>query len=155
MTAIGRGLSLLQVVSGILVLAAAAHGYCVSWGLLGAGRHILSSFLCGLAVTFTHSMTLFYLFGTAAEMRAASGTSRTTMDRMARCRRRAVLPLSLALASLAAAIILGGGSHTRALPAWVHHAAALSAVALNLHASWISIKSIAINESVMREAGES
>ena len=156
MSVIGRGLTALHVISAILVVAAAVVGYGVYWGLIGAGPHILWSFLSGIPVTFTHSMTLFYLFGTAAEMRseaAGSAGGARGLEAMARGRKSAVLPLCLALASLAAAIILGGGSHTRAQPAWVHHAAGLAAVALNLLACRVSIRAIAINEDAMRGIG--
>ena len=152
MSLIGQGLRALHVLSGVLVAGSVVMGYMVGWGL-DIGQHIATAFFSGLVITFTHTMTIFYFFGTAVEMREASGSTdcgRRGLEKMARCRRAAVLPLSLALVSLATAIILGGGSHTRAQPAWIHHTVALAAVALNLYANRLSIRVIGANESAMK-----
>jgi hypothetical protein len=143
---------ILQAACALLMIASMAMGYASTYGYLGLARHIPFGFISALIIVFAHSMTLFYFAGVGASMREAVGRHADLMGRLeeaARLRRGLALPLGLAIVTLMAAVILGGGSHTRKLPAWVHHGAALAALLFNLAAAVRSIRSIGAHETLI------
>ena len=147
-------LKLLHRASVVLILAAVLMGYGVALGRVSAGAHIAYGFAFALVISFTHAMTLFYFAGMGVSMRRAAAGVRSGsafLEQAESMRRRLALPLGLALVTLMAAAILGGGSHTRTLPSWVHHIVSLAALASNLFACARSIRLIRANESVIQE----
>jgi hypothetical protein len=50
-----------------------------------------------------------------------------------------------------AAFIIGGGAHTRVLPAWVHGGLAILALAMNLVTTIVSIRCIGENVALIDE----
>ena len=153
MTPMGRALRLLQLISAGLMLANVGLGYAAAYGQLPVARHIPWGFFSGLVVVFTHAMTMFYFAGIGVSMREEAGTRQWCapyLQTAARMRRDLALPLGLAIVSLVAAIILGGGAHTRTLPSWPHHAASVAALITNLFASWRCLHFIDANEALIR-----
>lgn len=153
MTLMGRTLRLLHAFAVLLMLVNVALGYGVAYGYTSIARHIPWGFFGALVIAFTHAMTMFYFAGIGVSMREASAGRRWCepyLQSAEKLRRGLALPLGLAIISLMAAVILGGGSHTRTLPFWAHHTAALGALGFNLFASWRSLRSIRINETLIR-----
>ncbi len=152
MTLTGRLLILLHAVSALLMAGAVAMGYGAAVGVVEVPVHLRYGFFTSLGIVFTLVMTIFYFVGIGASMREVAGGHRTCaahLEEAARLRRQLALPLGLALVTLMAAVILGGGSHTHKLPSWVHHGAALWALVCNLYAGWRSIDSIRTNERLI------
>jgi len=152
MSLMGRILILLHVVSTLLMAGAVAMGYGAAAGIVEVPVHLRYGFFTSLGIVFTLVMTIFYFVGIGASMREVAGGQRTCaapLEEAARLRRQLALPLGLALVTLMAAVILGGGSHTHTLPSWVHHGAALAAVVFNVYAGWRSINSIRANERLI------
>ena len=152
MSLIGRVLILLHGVSILLMAGAVAMGYGAAAGMVEIPVHLRYGFYTSLGIVFTLVMTIFYFIGIGASMREAAGGHRTYaghLDAAARLRKHLALPIGLALVTLMAAVILGGGSHTHKLPSWVHHTASLLALVFNVHAAWWSIDSIRANERLI------
>lgn len=134
----GPLLRALHLAGAACLVAAAAMGYGARWGLVGVSAHVPWGFFLALAAAFPLAMTIFYLAGIGVALReAAAGRpwSEPLLAESAALRRRLAWPIGLALVSLMATVILGGGSHTRWLPSWMHHGMALSALGLNLSAA--------------------
>ncbi|HKY31296.1 MAG TPA: hypothetical protein VJV23_02085 [Candidatus Polarisedimenticolia bacterium] len=149
MTPAGRLLATLQPAAAVLLGAAAFTGYLPALGVMEVGRHIVWGFAVALAAAFAHAMTLFYFAGIGVSLRQSVGGQaggQECLEASARLRRRLAPWLGAALFTLMAAVILGGGSHTRSLPSWVHHAASLASLAANLPASFIARRAIAEQE---------
>jgi len=157
MTAFGRALIPLHYLAAGLISLTVVMGYLVSWGYVGIGRHIQYGFFAALAIAFAHAMTMFYFVGTGVSLReAAAGRDgcRRLLDTAAGLRRQMATPLGLAITALMAAVILGGGTHTRRLPEAAHHSAALLALALNLFADFRAIRLIRANERLIGQMNE-
>ena len=117
-------LRFLHAVSALLMIGNLLLGYAAANGYIGLERHIPYGFLSALVIAFAHSMTLFYFMGIGSSMREAiAGRADLTalVSEDAASRRHLPLLLGLALVTLMAAVILGGGSHTQRLPFWIHH----------------------------------
>jgi len=152
MSLMGRFLILLNGVSILLITGGVVMGYGAAAGVVSVPVHLRYGFFTSLVIVFTLVMTVFYFIGIGASMREAAGGDRscaTHLAEAARLRRQLAWPLGLALVTLMAAVILGGGSHTHKLPSWVHHGAALSALVSNVYAAWRSSNSIRVNERLI------
>lgn len=138
-------LRFLHAVSGLLMTGNVLLGYAAAYGYVGLEQHIPCGFLSALVIVFAHAMTLFYFLGIGASMREAVA-GRADLTRLvgegAASRRGLPLLIGLALVTLMATVILGGGSHTQRLPFWVHHSMAVAALVLNLTANVVSIRAI-------------
>ena len=141
----GLVLRLLHAVSALLMIGNVVLGYAAAYGYIGLERHIPYGFLSALVIVFAHAMTLFYFMGIGSSMREAI-TGRADLTALvsegAASRRRLPLLLGLALVTLMAAVILGGGSHTQRLPFWIHHSMAMAALVINLIANQVSGRAI-------------
>ncbi|MFQ5700259.1 MAG: hypothetical protein ACE5HU_00255 [Acidobacteriota bacterium] len=135
-----------------LILGAVVMGYAADYSETAIGTHVWAGFLFAVIMGFTFAMTVFYFAGLGVGMRqAAAGRADLAkyLERAAALRKRLALPLGLALVTLMAAVILGGGSQTRTLPDWPHHLFSLGALVSTIYASWKSERSIRANESLV------
>jgi len=152
MTLRGRSLQSLQALSGVLMLVSLVMGYGQRLGWVRPEVHIPWGFFIALGVSFTHAMTMFYFVGLGVSMRGEAG-GRGWCDpylaKASRFRARLAPLLGVAIVTLMAATILGGGSHTRWLPLWAHHAFGVTAVAVNLVAFGRSISLIGRQEALV------
>ena len=143
-----------HAVSALLMIGNVLLGYAAAYGYVGLERHIPYGFLSALVIVFAHAMTLFYFLGIGSSMReAVAGRAELTalVSEGAASRRYLPLLLGLALVTLMATVILGGGSHTQRLPFWVHHTAAVAALIFNLIANVVSVHAIhACRELIVR-----
>ncbi len=149
----GPFLRALHALAAAGLLSAVLMGYAASLGWAGVAAHIPWGFAAALVCGLAHAMTLFYFAGAGVGMREATRDLREAkpfLERAAQLRRRLAVPLGVALITVMAAAILGGGSHTRRLPSWVHHGASLAALATGLYAAHVSILFIGIQEGLRR-----
>ncbi len=126
-----RALGMLHVLCAVLLVGAVAIGYLADGSAGLTTLHNTGGFFLALLAGFTHAMTLFWFAGIGVSMREATAGSARGGDLLARAaasRRRVAPGLGFALVAIMAAVILGGGSHTGALPRWPHHVAGLAAV---------------------------
>lgn len=138
-------LRFLHAVSALLMIGNVLLGYAAAYGYVGLERHIPYGFVSALVIVFAHAMTLFYFLGIGTSMREAivgHADLAAMVSKGAESRRHLPLLLGLALVTLMATVILGGGSHTQRLPFWVHHTAALAALVFNLIANIVSVRAI-------------
>ena len=156
----GRFLVMLQWLSALLIVAATVMGYLSMRDEGAIGGHVWAGFLIAIVIAFTHAMTLFWFAGMGVGMReaaaaatAAGGKAGTDacLAKAAVLRKRVALPLGVALVSLMAAVILGGGAHTRALSSAPHHIASMVALVAGLFQNVLAVRSIVAYESVVRE----
>jgi hypothetical protein len=142
-----RGLQTLQIITCLAVAAAVAFGYTAAQGGIGLATHIKWGFLAALIPAFTHSMTLFYLIGSSGNVREAIKPYgwKEYLPEMAGFHRVLSPWLTFAIAGAIAAVITGGGAHTRVWPVWLHHGTALTTLALNVVAMWKGIVVIGAN----------
>jgi len=157
MTLMARTLRMMHLLAAGLMLSNVALGYGVAYGFVTAARHIPWGFFSGLVIAMAHAMTVFYFAGIGVSMREEAAGRKWCapyLDSAAKLRRGLSLVLGLAIVSLMAAIILGGGSHTRTLALWPHHAVSIAALVLNLFANWRSLVFIGANEALIRRMQE-
>ena len=148
--------------AGLLVTSAqgflAASGLMASAPLPGAlvTRHVGYAIPTVLLSLFSQSMVIFYFIGTGKLVKDEIGnygeTDRSAVLRVLRdLKKRTSPPATFALLSSIAVFALGGGAHTRALPAWTHLAAALAAVALHAWALAADWKAFGENHRLMAD----
>lgn len=142
-----RGLQTLQILAALLLLTVVSLGYVAAWGWIDMTTHIRWGFLIAIVAAFAHSMTLFYLIGSSGNVREAIKPHgwREYMPEMASFHRVLSPWLTFAILGAIAAVITGGGAHTRVWPIWLHHGTALATLWLNLVAAWKGIKVIEAN----------
>jgi hypothetical protein len=140
---------------GFLFLATVAlmgwvtyQGYRLSAGALPARAHIGFA-LFGIVVTlFTQTMTLFYFVGTGSRIKKVVREYRldaALVGRTVRLKARLFPWLTFTPLVTMGAFILGGGAHTRVLPAWVHGGLAVLALGMNVITAAIAVFCIGEN----------
>jgi hypothetical protein len=151
---VARILAVLCVASVFLIGLATYDGYRTSAGRLDAAAHIRFA-LFGIVVTlFTHTMTLFYFVGTGSRIRKVVREHRlpeALYQRTVRFKARLFPWLTATPLVTMAAFILGGGAHTRVLPAWAHGTPALAAVAMNLVTALVALRCLGENVALVDE----
>jgi len=156
-----RALQTLQIITCLSVAAAVALGYSAASGGVGMAAHIKCGFIIAMVPAFTHSMTLFYLIGSSGNVREAIKPFgwKEYLPEMAGFHRVLSPWLTFAIAAAIAAVITGGGAHTRVWPVWLHHGTALTTLGLNIVAMWKGITVINANvrlqtrlDTALREA---
>lgn len=87
------------------------------------GRHFLYGLGAATLAIFTHTMTYFYFVGMSGNLKRTVKERGRGEDRLAESRRikAKVMPWAFGgMFLLMATFVLGGGAHTRAVPAWIH-----------------------------------
>jgi hypothetical protein len=129
------------------------QGFAVTAGPL-VTRHVGYAIPTVLFSLFSQSMVIFYFIGTGKMVKAevanfAEPDRSTILRALARFKMQTSPPATFALLSAIAVFVLGGAAHTRALPPWVHLAAALAAVATHLWAFLAEWRAFAENNRLM------
>lgn len=130
------------------------EGYRTAAGALPAAVHIRFALFGIVVVLFTQTMTLFYFVGTGSRIRKVVQQYRLEVAFVERTRRfKARLFPWLTFTPLATmtAFILGGGAHTRVLPAWIHGSLAIVALAMNLITAVLAVLCISDNIVLIEE----
>jgi len=107
-------------------------------------KHVAYAIPTVLLSLFSQSMVIFFFIGTGRLVKDETAgypeaQRRLVLDALRGFKRTTSPAATFALLSAIAVFVVGGAAHTRALPAWVHLAASLGAVATHawaLTAEW-------------------
>ena len=142
--------SLLSIVCLILSLY---FGFTIGSGA-DVQLHVLFGIFATFLVTLAQSMTMFYFIGTGKQVKDLVISHSITEGFVQRTKafKARVFPPSLwAIVLTMAAMILGGGVHTKMIPSWVHLTLALAALFFNLQAFFREVKSMMDHNMLMEE----
>ena len=124
------GLLTASLLSIICFIATVVMGFTMQ-PRMGIPQHILWGFFTTFLVTLSQSMTMFYFIGTGKHVKDLVANEPRGNEFILRTKvfKAKVFPSALwAMLFTMAAMILGGGVHTRMIPSWVH--LTLAAIAL-------------------------
>jgi len=116
--------------------------------------HILFGIFATFLVTLAQSMTMFYFIGTGKQVKDLVISHSITEGFVQRTKvfKARVFPPSLwAMIFTMLAMILGGGVHTKIIPAWVHLTLSVAALFFNLQAFFREAKSMIEHNVLMQE----
>lgn len=117
------GLLTLHVLSIAAIAVTVFYGIKIPEGGGAFGRHFMLALVAAIVAVFTHTMTYFYFAGMSGNVKRAVQEHGKGKERLAESRRikAKVLPWAFGgVGLLMVTFILGGGAHTRAIPAWIH-----------------------------------
>ena len=117
-------------------------------------QHVLFGLYATFLVTLAQSMTMFYFIGTGKQVKdLVLGHSITEgfVQRTKVFKARVFPPALWAMLFTMATMILGGGVHTKLIPAWVHLALACAAFFFNVQAFFREAKYMVEHNLLMQE----
>ncbi|HEX4998394.1 MAG TPA: hypothetical protein VFY29_09215 [Terriglobia bacterium] len=120
----------------------------------GVGWHIEMGMAATFLVVFAQSMTMFFFIGTGKQVKDLvinTPMANEFIPRTKRFKARVFPPALWAMLLTMATMILGGGVHTRVLPAWIHWGLAAGALYYNLVAFWRDAKYMLEHNLLMEE----
>jgi hypothetical protein len=126
----------------------------IAHGRADVSTHFLWGFFTTFLVTLSQSMTMFYFIGTGKQVKDLVVNDSMAQDFIQRTKRfkARVFPPSLwAILFTMAAMIIGGGVHTRMIPTFVHTILAVCALYFNLIAFWREAKYMIEHNMLMVE----
>jgi hypothetical protein len=135
--------------AALLALAALGAAAVLGWQAASpaeTARHVSTGIFATLLVLLSHSLTMFYLVGKGRAVRDAVGEAGLQSDdaaRIARVRAPAMRYGMLAVALAMVAALTGAASDAGSIPAPAHTAAALVALAANVHAVFVELRALA------------
>ena len=116
--------------------------------------HFLWGFFTTFLVTLSQSMTMFFFIGTGKQVKdllVNDSSAHDFIQRTKRFKARVFPPALWAILFTMAAMIIGGGVHTRMIPTFVHTALAAAALYFNLVAFWREAKYMMEHNLLMDE----
>ena len=122
-------------------------------GRSAVGPHFLWGFFTTFLVTLGQSMTMFYFIGTGKQVKdlvANDSMAHDFIQRTKRFKARVFPPALWAMLLTMAAMIIGGGVHTKVIPTFVHTVLAAGALYFILVAFWREAKYM-IEHSVLMD----
>jgi hypothetical protein len=140
-------------VSIVCLIITAVMGFTMS-GSPALSQHTLFGFFTTFIVTLSQSMTMFYFIGTGKHVKdlvAQAPSGQQFIQRTKVFKARTFPPAIWAMLFTMAAMILGGGVHTRVIPSIVHSALAVAALYFNLVAFWREAKYMIAHNMLMEE----
>ncbi|HEX9426319.1 MAG TPA: hypothetical protein VGA64_00925 [Candidatus Polarisedimenticolia bacterium] len=151
---VARILGFLFVATLLLLGFMTYQGYSTSAGTLGAASHIRFAIFGIVVILFTQTMSLFYFVGTGSRIKKV--VREYSLDpafhaRTVRFKARLFPWLTFTPLVTMAAFILGGGAHTRMIPAWVHGGLAYLALGMNLVTTVLALQCIGENVMLIDE----
>ncbi len=128
-------------------------------GRFAVPQHILIGFFATFLVTLAQSMTMFYFIGTgkyvkdlvSKELAGNPSASNEFIRRTKVFKARVFPPALWAMLFTMATMIVGGGVHTRMIPAWVHLGLAIVSLYYNGMAFWTDAKFMIEQNLLMQE----
>jgi len=119
-------LTTVLVVAYLALAAAGAMGYALAYGRADFASHFHPALVATLLGIFGHAMTMFYFIGTGKAIKDVVREQNLDASILRETRRQNMVASSwatFATACLMFQFIIGGGAHTRAVPARVHEIA--------------------------------
>jgi hypothetical protein len=139
-------------VAQFLLMATMVAGYVASPGHVA--QHILFALVTVVVGLFSQSMTMFFFIGTGKELKekVKGGGDEDVVVRQTKAFKSRVFPAAMyAIAVLMITFIMGGGVATGKTPRWLHHALAITAVAMLGRAYWIQLQAMDENAKLMEK----
>jgi hypothetical protein len=118
------GLLTLHLLSITAIAITVFYGIKIPEGGGAFGRHFMFALVAAIVAVFTHTMTYFYFAGMSGNIKRAVQEHGRGKERLLESRRvkAKVLPWAFGgMGLLMVTFVLGGGAHTRAIPAWIHN----------------------------------
>jgi hypothetical protein len=115
-------------------------------------RHFSSSLASTFLLSLGHSMTMFFFIGTGKhikELVREHGLGPEIVQETIFYKNRVFPPMMMAILLTMAQFILGGGTHTRVIPAWVHHILGWAAFLSNAYCFALEAKYLVSNSRLM------
>jgi hypothetical protein len=139
-----------------LLLVNLLTGWATSLRWISAPTHINLSFAAAIAVLFSQAMLLSYLVGSGRRVRQVVRENRLQPELASGLPpSRSVLPVAaLAILSVMAAFILGGGAHTGAMPPALHGWVAVLSVVLQSWSMWQELVALSLLEQTIQKVEE-
>ena len=138
----------------LVAFLALATVFATGWGIgmewVSPSRHMLLAIPAALFQLFGHSLTMFYFIGTGRRIKewvAEHGGDPDLLRRVADFKRRVFPWSSSTLLLVIAVFVLGGGTDTHVVPAWVHGWLAAGTLLVNLVA--LVRETLGMGETVM------
>ena len=143
---------LTSILLGVVIQCGAVYyGYLVPRP--GAfSRHFTLALVSTFLLSLGHSMTMFFFIGTGKhikELVQEHGLSGEIVREMILYKNKLFPVIMLAIGVTMAQFILGGGTHTRVLPVWLHHTLGWAAVVSNLYCLALEAKYLVSNSRLM------
>lgn len=154
---VARILGFLFLASLILLGWITYQGYRTSAGALEPRAHIGLALFGIVVILFTQTMCLFYFVGTGSRIKKVVHQYALRPDfvhRTVRFKARLFPWLTFTPLVTMAAFIIGGGAHTRMVPAWVHGGLALLSLGMNLVTAVVGVRCIGENVALIDEIDE-
>lgn len=151
---VARILGFLFVATILLLSGIVYEGYRISAEEITAGRHIRFALFGIVVILFTHTMTLFYFVGTGSRIKKVVREYRlpaSLFQRTLRFKARLFPWLTFTPLVTMVTFIIGGGAHTKVLPAWIHGILALAALGMNMVTGVLALQCIAENVMLIDE----
>ena len=121
------------------------------------GLHMLLGLAASLLILFSHSWIMFYLIGTGKAIKEAVAEHDLGGDAVQQTKdfKNLSYPwMMLAMGFAMATFIVGGGVHTRVVPAWVHQALYLVTLLVQLRTLQLEHRVLRRNRRLMLELTE-
>lgn len=151
---VARILGFLFIATIVLLAVMTFQGYSTSAGTLGAARHIRFAIFGIVVILFTQTMSLFYFVGTGSRIKKVVqeyGLDPGFYARTVRFKARLFPWLTFTPLVTMAAFIIGGGAHTRMIPAWIHGGLAYLALGMNIVTTILALQCIGGNVMLIDE----
>jgi hypothetical protein len=137
---------------GLLVQAASIYyGYRIP-GPGAFARHFSLSLASTFLLSLAHSMTMFFFIGTGKhikELVQEHGLGPEIVQETIHYKNRVFPSMMVAILITMAQFILGGGTHTRVIPVWVHHILGWAALLSNIYCFALEAKYLVSNSRLM------
>jgi hypothetical protein len=119
-------LTTVLIVAYVALAGAGVVGYGLAYGRESFTAHFHLALVATLLGIFGHAMTMFYFIGTGKAIKDVVREQNLDKGFLSQTRRQNMIASSWATAATACLMfqfIIGGGAHTRAVPARVHEVA--------------------------------
>ena len=139
----------------LALLASIVVGYEVPAQAALLRSHFLLGLLSTTLLVMAHSFIMFFLIATGVElkdMEKARGWGDSFRRRTIALKSQVFPAMTFALLLVIANFMLGAAAHTRAVPAWVHHATAWATVLVCLLALYREYRVLGDNNRLIAEA---
>jgi hypothetical protein len=144
---------LTAVLLGVVTQAASMYyGYLVPVRPGAFGRHFSLALASTILLSLAHSMTMFFFIGTGKQIKelVKEHARRQTIVQETILYKNKLFPIMMVAITLTMAqFILGGGTHTRVIPGWIHHALGWLAFGSNVYCFLLEAKYLAFNSRLM------
>jgi hypothetical protein len=150
---------LTAVLLGVVTQAASMYyGYLVPVRPGAFGKHFSLALASTILLSLAHSMTMFFFIGTGKQIKelVKEHARRQSIVQETILYKNKLFPIMMvAIILTMAQFILGGGTHTRVIPGWIHHVLGWLAFGSNVYCFLLEAKYLAFNSRLMNTVYDS